>query len=169
MISQTYHMSSTHPEQEDRAPTLGAMFRLIHSAMIQEYARWLDTTGYRDIRPAHAAVLQPLWQAPEGERLTTLASSARITKQSAGALVDALVASGYVERIADPDDARAIRVRLTTRGRRYARDARAFGRELEARLAKQLGATKVRNLRSSLDLLWKALQDDNQTKPGSRA
>jgi len=152
-------MSRPHLE-EDRTPTLGAMFRLIHAAMTQEYARWLETTGYRDIRPAHAAVLQPLWQAPEGERLTTLAANAKITKQSAGALVDTLVASGYVERVPDPDDARAIRVRLTARGRRYARDVRAFGHALEARLARQLGSGKLENLRGTLDLLWKALQDD---------
>ena len=151
-------MSRAHPK-EDRTPTLGAMFRLIHAAMVQEYARWLETTEYQDIRPAHAAVLQPLWQAPEGERLTTLASTANITKQSAGALVDALVATGYVERVPDPDDARAIRVRLTAQGRRYARDVRAFGHALEARLARQLGAGKLDNLRSTLDLLWKALQD----------
>jgi DNA-binding MarR family transcriptional regulator len=151
-------MSISRPEEEERGPTLGAMFRLIHSAMVQEYARWLETTGYHDIRPAHAAVLQPLWQRPEGERLTTLASIANITKQSAGALVDSLVASGYVERVPDPQDARAIRIRLTARGRRYARDVRGFGHELEARLARQLGAGKLRNLRSTLDLLWKALQ-----------
>lgn len=134
------------------------MFRLIHSAMAQEYARWLETTDYHDVRPAHAAVLQPLWQAPEGERLTALASTANITKQSAGALVDSLVASGYVERVPDPEDARAVRVRLTARGRRYVRDVRGFGRELETRLARQLGAGRVRNLRSTLDLLHQALQ-----------
>lgn len=146
------------PTSEDNDPTLGAMFRLIHSAMVGEYARWLETTDHHDIRPAHAAILQPLWQAPEGKRLTTLASTANITKQSAGALVDSLEASGYVERVADPEDARATRIRLTVRGRRYARDVRRFGRELEARLAEQLGTSRLRNLRSTLDLLWKALQ-----------
>lgn len=152
-------MSSPAPE-EDRTPTLGAMFRLIHSAMAQEYSGWLETTGYHEIRPAHAAVLQPLWQAPEGERLTTLAATANITKQSAGALVDALVASGYVERVPDPEDARAVRIRLTARGRRYARDVRRFGRELESRLSRQLGASRMKQLRSTLDLLWEVLRSE---------
>ena len=152
-------MSTTRPTDETRAPTLGAMFRLIHSAMVEEYARWLEATDYRDIRPAHAAVLQPLWQAPAGERLTTLASRAKITKQSAGALVDALVASGYVERMPDPDDARAARIRLTSRGRRYARDVRRFGRDLEDRLAARLGANRMKSLRDTLDLLWEVMQD----------
>ena len=136
------------------------MFRLIHSAMVQEYADWLATTDYHEVRPAHAAVLQPLWQAPAGERLTTLAGTANITKQSAGALVDSLVASGFVERIPDPDDARATRIRLTARGRRYGRDVRRFGRQLEARLADKLGARKLKELRRTLDLLLEALRSD---------
>lgn len=153
-------MSRAGPDQEDRKPTLGAMFRLIHSAMVQEYARWLETAEYHDIRPAHAAVLQPLWQAPAGERLTTLASTAGITKQSAGALVDSLVASGYVERVPDREDARAVRIRLTPLGRRYARDVRKFGRALEARLASQLGAKRLEDLRSTLDLLRRSLSGE---------
>lgn len=151
---------STTPRIEDDAPTLGAMFRLIHSAMVQEYARWLATTDYEDIRPAHAAVLQPLWKAPAGERLTTLATTANITKQSAGALVDSLVASGFVERIPDPDDARASRIRLTALGRRYGRDVRRFGREFEARLADRLGARRLKELRGTLDLLLETLRDE---------
>ena len=157
MVRHPDYMSPSQLD-EDVAPTLGSMFRLIHSSMVREYATWLETTEYHDIRPAHAAVLQPLWQAPQGERLTTLAKTANITKQSMGALVDSLVASGYVERVPDPGDARATRIRLTPRGRRYGRDVRGFGRELETRLAEQLGANRLKNLRSSLDVLWKALQ-----------
>jgi MarR family len=42
-----------------------------------------------------------------GTRLTVLAEAARITKQTAGALVDQLERSGYVVRRPDPTDARA--------------------------------------------------------------
>src|SRR6478735_562958 len=100
---------STDKSATDRSPTLGATFRLIHSALVLEYARWLATSQYLDVKPAHAAVLQPLWQNPVGERLTALAHTASITKQSAGALVDHLEQAGYVERIPDPDDRRATR------------------------------------------------------------
>ena len=151
---------SSADDEADNHPTLGALFRLIHSALVQEYARWLETTGYHDVKPAHAAVLQPLWRAPAGERLTTLAATASITKQSAGALVDSLVASGYVERVADPDDGRATRIRLTARGRRYGRDVRSFGRELEARLAGRLGVRRMKELRGTLELLWDALRSE---------
>lgn len=141
-----------------RPPTLGALIRLVHAAMVQEYARWLAASPYRDVQPAHAAVIQPLWQDPDGARLTTLARTARITKQSMGALVDALEQAGYVERLADPDDRRAMRVRLTARGRRYARDVRKFGRDLETRLAGPLGERKLKELRSTLEQLPELLR-----------
>lgn len=149
---------STNNFAADRGPTLGAMFRLIHSALVQEYARWLATSNYLDVNPAHAAVLQPLWQNPAGERLTMLAHAASITKQSAGALVDHLEQAGYVERIPDPDDRRASRIRLTARGRSYGRDVRSFGRDLELRLAERLGERRLKDLRTTLDLLLEALR-----------
>src|SRR6476660_6739272 len=119
---------------QDTGPTLGSLLRLAHAAMAEEYTEWLAQSAYRDIQPAHAAAIQPLWQRPEGVRLTTLAQTARITKQSMGALVDALEQGGYVERVEDPDDGRAARIRLTARGRTFARHARAFAREFEKRL-----------------------------------
>ena len=151
-------MSSPRPE-EDSGPSLGSLFRLVHSAMVQEYARWLETTDHHDVKPAHAAILQPLGQAPDGERLTTLAATASITKQSAGALVDSLVESGYVERVADPDDGRATRIRLTARGRRYGREVRAFARSFEAKLTAKLGARRMKDLRGTLDLVLETLRE----------
>ena len=49
-------------------------------------------------------------------RLTDIAESARITKQSVGEIVTDLEKLGYVERIADPEDKCAKLVRLTPRG-----------------------------------------------------
>ena len=138
---------------DDDAPSLGSLLRVAHSAMIQEYSQWLTASPYKNIQPAHAAALQPLWQKPHGLRLTELAQIARITKQSMGALVDSLEAAGYVERVDDPDDGRAWRVRLTTRGRAYGRDVRKFSRQFEARIAGQLGTEKLEEFRSTLQLL----------------
>jgi DNA-binding MarR family transcriptional regulator len=152
-------MSSADAEAADVGPTLGTMFRLIHSAMLQEYSRWLASTEYDDFKPAYAAIMQPLWAAKQGERLTTLAAIASITKQSAGALVDALLAGGYVERVPDPEDGRAMRIRLAARGRRYGRDVRRFSREFEARIAGKVGARRLKQLRADLDLLLDALHE----------
>ena len=145
---------------EDKRQTLGSLLRVAHSAMIQEYSQWLAASPYKDIQPAHASALQPLWQRPDGVRPTELAQIARITKQSMGALVDSLEAGGYVERVDDPDDGRAWRVRLTARGRAYGRDVRKFSRQVEARIANQVGAGKLEELRTTLQLLTASFKTD---------
>lgn len=145
-------MSSEH-SADKRGPMIGSLMRMAHSAMIQEYSRWLADSPYKDIQPAHAAAIQPLWENPDGARLTTLAQTARITKQSMGALVDSLESNGYVERIEDAEDRRASRIRLTAKGRKFARDVRIFAGEVEKRLAEQIGVRRLEHLREALQLI----------------
>jgi DNA-binding MarR family transcriptional regulator len=128
--------------------------------MAEQHLQWLRASEFDDIQPAHSAVIQPLWEHPEGVRLTTLARMSRITKQSMSALVDHLEKHGYVERIADPEDARASLVRLAARGRAFGRAIRGFVEDLEADWAKRIGATRVEELRTALDLLRRSWLED---------
>lgn len=132
---------------------LPALLRLASQTITEAYLRWLETSGFSDIQPAHSAVIQPLWDAPQGARLTTLARQSRITKQSMSALVDHLQRHGYVERLPDPDDARASLVRLTSRGRAFAKAIRAFARQVEDDWARRVGARRVEELRATLEVL----------------
>jgi DNA-binding MarR family transcriptional regulator len=143
---------STADEKPDR-PHLGALIRLSAQYMNERFAAWITESGYQGIQPAHSAVIQPLWAAADGLRSTDLARVSRMTKQSMSALIADLERGGYVERVEDPDDARAARVRLTARGRAYGRAVRTFARSVESELAKQLGAQRVEDLRATLDLL----------------
>jgi DNA-binding MarR family transcriptional regulator len=151
---------STTPSKPDRGPLLGSLIRIVNSHNVERLAAWLASSGYGDLQPAHGAALQPLRDAPEGERITTLARGARITKQSMSALVDHLERTGYVERLADPDDARAVRVRLTARGRAYSRAARAFAHSIEADWVERIGAARVEALRDALEALHRSLVSD---------
>jgi DNA-binding MarR family transcriptional regulator len=137
---------------------IGTLLRIAHSASVEEYTQWLASSPYKDIQPAQAAVIQPLWNCPEGARLTVLARTAHITKQSMGALVDSLEQGGYVERVEDPDDGRASRIRLTARGQSFARDARKFAREFERRFAGDVGSRRLEELRTTLELLIRSLR-----------
>jgi len=136
-----------------RGPLLGALLRLASQAMTERFNRWIESSEFEGIQPAHSAAIQPLWEAHDGARITALARASRITKQSMSALIADLEAAGYVERVDDPDDARASRVRLTTRGRAYGRAVRAFARGIEAEWAEQIGAQRVEELRATLQLL----------------
>jgi DNA-binding MarR family transcriptional regulator len=152
---------STTMSKPDRGPLLGTLVRIVNTANIQRLATWLASSGFDDLQPAHGAALQPLWDAqPDGARITSLARSAGITKQSMSALVDHLESTGYVERVADPDDARAIRVRLTARGRAYGRAARAFARSIEADWVERIGAARVEALRDALQQLIATMGSD---------
>lgn len=145
-------MSST-TSKTDRSPMIGALIRIAAQATNEHYVRWLATSGFEEIQPAHSAAIQPLWELPDGARITTLARAARITKQSMSALVDHLENTGYVERVEDPDDARATLVRLTARGKAFGRAVRAFARSIEDEWAERIGAHRVEELRATLELL----------------
>lgn len=154
---------SSATSKADRGPLLGSLLRIAYQANNEALVRWLASSGFEGIQPAHAAAIQPLWDAPDGARLTTLARAARITKQSMSALVDQLETAGYVERVADPDDARATRIRLTARGRAYGRAVRAFARSVEAAWAERIGKERVEELRSTLELLRVSLLESPLT------
>jgi DNA-binding MarR family transcriptional regulator len=144
---------SSSTSKSDRGPLLPALLRLASQVLAEQFARWIAESGFEGIQPAHSAAIQPLWDMPEGARITTLARTSRMTKQSMSALVSDLESAGYVERVDDPDDARAIRIRLTARGRAYGRAVRAFARGIEADWAERIGPQRVADLRATLDLL----------------
>jgi DNA-binding MarR family transcriptional regulator len=137
----------------DRGPLLGAMLRLAHQAVIRKVLEGLAAAGVDDVQSAHFVPMVALWDHPEGMRLTEMARQARITKQSMGELVDQLVERGYVQRISDPDDGRARRIRITPQGRKVSRLARKLVHEVEAEWSRRIGASKVEDLRRILRLL----------------
>jgi DNA-binding MarR family transcriptional regulator len=140
--------------RDDRGPLLGALLRRSHQVIMAEIGCALVAAGHTEFQVVNVAVLRPLWDNAEGVRSSELAAAARITKQSMGAIVDQLEAGGYVERLDDPDDARAKRVRLTKRGREAGRITRAAVRHVEADWTRRIGAGRLAALRETLkDLL----------------
>ena len=71
------------------------------------------------------------------------------------------------EHHGDPDDARATRVRLTARGRSYARAIRTLARDVEAEWADRIGAQRIAQLKETLELLRTEVfaADDGAEKP----
>ncbi len=144
---------SSGENDADRGPLLGSLLRLASQAMIERFAAWIEVSKFTGIQPAHSAAIQPLWEMSDGSRITTLARAARITKQSMSALVAELETAGYIERVEDPDDARATRVRLTARGRAYGRAVRAFARAVEAEWGERVGKARMAEMRATLELV----------------
>ena len=87
------------------------------------------------------------------QRVGSLAKELGVTMATASRTVDALVGAGLVQREPDPEDARAVRVVLTARGRRehqvrYRRFVQALGR-----LSDELSEVERRQLADALETL----------------
>ena len=109
---------------DSKGRLLGALLRNAHQRIVHEVIAATNAHGVAEFQALHGNLLHPLWVNPDGLRITELATMARMTKQSMGAIVDQLEAARCVERVDDPRDGRAKLVRLTTRGRDAARVAR---------------------------------------------
>jgi len=111
----------------------------------------LAEAGFDDVTPAQGRVFARI--GPDGSRLTDLAEQARITKQTAGFLVDQLERAGYVERGPDPTDARARLVRIAPRGAAAVEVARRAEAATEELWGRHLGARATGQLRQALTRL----------------
>jgi DNA-binding MarR family transcriptional regulator len=140
-------------EFADRGPLLGALLRLAHQSLIRSVLDGLAREGYGDVQPAHFAPMVALWDAPDGLRATELAARAKITKQSMGELVEQLAARGYVERVPDPQDGRAWRIRMTSRGRKAGRLGRKLVRDVEADWSGRVGRARIEQVRKTLKMV----------------
>ena len=118
-------------------------------AMEQDLITRLSDAGFGDQTLAQSRLFGSI--SPEGIRLTDLADRARLTKQAAGELIDQMEAAGYVERTPDPADARAKLIRFTAKGWRAVETALAIFGDMEARLAEELGADRVADVRAVLE------------------
>jgi len=138
----------TFPIRPGTIPLPG-LLEIAGEAMLAEFREELVEHGYDDLRPTHGCVFR--FVREDGMRLTDLAACAGITKQSAGELVDGLVALGYVERIADPADRRAKLICLTARGEEAQRVGFGLFAELEQRWAERFGRDRLDSLRDLLE------------------
>jgi DNA-binding MarR family transcriptional regulator len=128
---------------------LHGLLEFAFDAIILEFRHELERGEFSDIRPTHGCVFR--YMDERGLRLTEIAERGNMTKQSAGEVVDYLVARGYVERFPDPDDRRAKLVRLTERGE--AAQAYGFGllAKIEERWGERYGAERIADLRAMLE------------------
>ncbi len=113
-------------------------------------ARVLDavTAAGHEITLAQARLVARIGE--HGTRLTDLAEQAQVTKQSAGFLVDQLERAGYVERIADPVDARARLIRISDSGWDVCRIARKVERDVLREWRTHLGPDRFAAMQEAL-------------------
>src|SRR3954469_18793907 len=124
---------------------------IVHRAMEDRVLSDLATAGFDDITTAQARVFARI--GPKGTRVGDLAEQARVTKQTAGFLVDQLERAGYVRREPDPTDARARLVVLADRGLAAVEVARRTEIDVQAEWTRHLGKRATAQLHATLTSL----------------
>lgn len=110
--------------------------------------------GYGDVRAEHLAVLQH--PGPDGQRPSTLAARAGMSRQAINHLLSHLERAGYLERYTDAAGARL--VGLTDSGRVLMDHIRAVAATIEQEWAEDIGAGRLEELRATLTDLRAARQ-----------
>jgi len=121
---------------------------LAFRSIIDELHAELAAQGHPDLRPTHGFVLQAI--GPGGTTAVELGRALGVSKQAAGKMVETLERMGYVERTADPSDARRKLVRLTDRGADCLERSALIFERIRDGWAERLGAGRVRELERDL-------------------
>ncbi len=113
----------------------------------------LDAAGYDDLPKNALYIIGGLALGAGEVPLGQLVKELRVSKQSAGELVDTLVLRGYLNRTVDSEDRRKLIVTLTDRGRAAAAVQAAAREKIDAELLARVGPEAIRHTRRTLAML----------------
>jgi DNA-binding MarR family transcriptional regulator len=133
---------------------LARLFAMAYRLLVDELHERLADRGWTGVRPAFGFVLLALRDGPAS--LRDLPDVLGTTKQAVSKLVDAMVAAGFLQRVADPGDARAKRVQLSARGRTLLSEVEEIWADLETGWAQTLGESRLDDLRDGLETVLRA-------------
>lgn len=144
MVSKAYRDKLEAEKARRTVQLLFKAARLLNERAIERIRLRTDAP----VRVTHTTVLPHV--DLEGTRLTELARRLGVTKQAAGQLVDELEEMGFLERVADPKDARAKLVRYSKKGQAAMLEGLQVLGELEAEMRDVVGEAKMRTLHEAL-------------------
>lgn len=142
-------------EAAKRGNLFQLLFRVARRVDEAARARVNAEAGHVVARASTVALFPHL--STEGTKVTALAEALGITKQAVSKRVAELVAHGVVEVVADPDDARVRRVRLTPHGIAAFHHGLGVLAGLERDLAPRVDPARLDALRDALAALDAAL------------
>ncbi len=127
---------------------IGALVAIIDQELRRRVTAALHASGFSDYRSTYCSIF--MWTRAEGSRITELAELAQITQQSMSELVAELERRGYVERVPDPTDRRAVLVRRTEQGWHVNAISRQAVAEAQEEWETQLGAQEYAHMLAAL-------------------
>lgn len=137
-------MSSRLPPRGSDLPLLMLLgFR----ALIDDVHADLAEAGHAGFRPLHGVTFKAIG---DGVTASELGRRLGVSKQAAGKTIEGLERDGYVERVADPADARSKIIRMTPRGMEVQQLAFEAMARLRARWAERLGEEQMAAIEEGL-------------------
>jgi DNA-binding MarR family transcriptional regulator len=119
--------------------------------MNTELTKRILARGYDDFLPSFTSLLGHL--DTEGTRISALARRMGTSRQATSQLLQQIESRGYVERIPDPNDKRAVIARHTARGRKILKTAIDAMLAIENEYAATLGQDGLARLKHLLKRL----------------
>ena len=137
-------MSSTLPPRGSDLPLL---LLLGFRALIDDVHAELAEAGHAGFRPLHGVTFKAIG---DGVTASELGRRLGVSKQAAGKTIEGLEREGYVERVADPEDARSKIIQLTPRGVDVQQQAFKVMADLRGRWAERLGEARMAAIEDAL-------------------
>lgn len=128
--------------------------------MNAEMTRRVRARGYADFQRSFTTLLGHL--DTEGTRISALARRMGTSRQAASQLLRQIEERGYIERIPDPDDKRAVIARHTPKGRKLLATAIEATVAIEAEYASLLGQNGLVRLRQLLKRLLDRIDPEGE-------
>lgn len=154
------------PVSSGERPSFELPFLLVGAfrSLIDELHRTLAASGHGEARPLHGFALQAI--GPDGTTTSELARALGVSKQAAAKTVASLERAGYVRRVPDPEDGRAVRLLRTARGGEMLALSVDFFETYRTRLIDSLGPRRLAELEDGLEHMAAPIGDHLRGFPG---
>jgi DNA-binding MarR family transcriptional regulator len=170
-LGKIYHALGFAPQQQrvPRSPDVGmsALLPALADHVLQRLMELTRGKGHGGLQLRFGQVLTLI--GPSGGRIQQIATFHDVSKQAISVIATELVDLGYLQRDADPADARQIVLNFTALGHQLIADSVRSVEELEAEFATITGAAALKRMSTTLQRLYNGLQLERdvfeQSKP----
>lgn len=146
--------------RQNGGDVVGALLGRLSDYVQQRLMALTAARGHPRLKMSFAQVLGLI--GPGGGRIRQIARIQQVSKQAVGAVVGELEELGYLERRADPADARAHRLCFTPAGLQLLADSVASVDALEREIAAIIGDAGLSRLRTLAASLYAALELESE-------
>ena len=150
MVAETQRRSPNSLDEMREEP-LGRLLSRVGRVFNEKMQKRLRELGHEGLTVSHIAALASI--DLDGTRVTTLGDRLDVSKQAAAQTVAELEAQGYIQRINDPQDKRALLIIYTEGGWRFLVDSYQARMDVENEYRLALGDEMFDELRAGLLLL----------------